>query len=525
MPNLEEFTDACMSGSASASKLLGSIMGTMADVSGAVGFINMFAGLFPQTDALADAVRTLTQNFITALQDEFAGNHQLEVMEQVQTLLAQARSGVDLVKQASIEKRQLTDGESEHVRTSTDTTVRALGDDTGYWLRPYSKKAAYLVQLLPPDWGSDPDLSQFFLDPRESKDDTLVFDYRFTLPAYLEAIDLRLTALGATTPLSEPWVQDQLRQMADRLEWAHGNIVAAIVSLPQAIVLPITHVMGFPPRSLIDCEIEPDEQSHGIAWSRTTWKYEFGAVEKYSAFGVVERGQLGWGKNFKLVFPDPYLPRGDGAPPPGWMESIGKHHLAIYATRTLVHRKEVYRSVGLSSLFQSLNHLRQLGGQPTAQWDPGADWSIREVAGAIASTPLDTVVDPATYQPSTVSPLSVRDLLSLLCEDVLPIGLVEAFNNCGRGVGGVSSPTVPLQSAVTALGRFGDPGQVLHTYLFVVDHEGGVYSTFRDGYGLRKWFRLTNPSSAGQFTVPPQSTVSRSEPIWHNGPAQCPQGK
>ena len=65
--------------------------------------------------------------------------------------------------------------------------------------------------------------------------------------------------------------------------------------------------------------------------------------------------------------------------------------------------------------------------------------------------------------------------------------------------------TVPPGSTVTALSRFRD-----HIDLFVVGREGGIYSTFWDNNGgwHGQWFRVVDPSYGDQFTVPPGSTVT-----------------
>jgi len=60
-----------------------------------------------------------------------------------------------------------------------------------------------------------------------------VFDHRFTLPAYLEAVALRLIVLGVATPAfsSERQAQEELDGMIARLQTIHDKIIANIVSI------------------------------------------------------------------------------------------------------------------------------------------------------------------------------------------------------------------------------------------------------------------------------------------------------
>ena len=70
-------------------------------------------------------------------------------------------------------------------------------------------------------------------------------------------------------------------------------------------------------------------------------------------------------------------------------------------------------------------------------------------------------------------------------------------------IGGTMGFTVPQKSVVTALSRY--PDQI---DLFVVGHDGGIYSTWWNPHGWAPndhWFRIGGP---GNFTVPPQSVVT-----------------
>lgn len=119
-----------------AANLIGALAGTLADIGGAIGFVNFVVGLFGQTDALAEAVHEIITTIITALEEEFATSDQLAVMRRVADLLPQARNAVNLIRQAIAEHRPLTDSESTTARSDSFKVVETLGGpratDIGY---------------------------------------------------------------------------------------------------------------------------------------------------------------------------------------------------------------------------------------------------------------------------------------------------------------------------------------------------------------------------------------------------------
>jgi hypothetical protein len=394
-----------------AANAIGSLAGMLADWGGAIGFIGMIGGLFGQEDSLQTVVSEIVSKAVDTLESDLAEKDTLDLARDMATKLGHAESALDFVKQAATEKRQLTDQESTRARGDTSEVVKALLRED-YWYRLFDADAVYIPYKN--RWDVIPQLQ---LDPRDSKDAKKVFEYRYTLPAFLEAITLRLIVLGATMPLSEPQVQDELGAIVKRLVWVHDKIGAAIVSLP---LVPL-----------------------GV-WNLP---YPFGAVEEFSAHACVN--VWNWDKcDYREVT---------------WLQRFP----AILAIRTLAHRKKVYSDVGLPAVFNTISHLRQLlrdsRGLPFAipRWNPNVDWSLHEVDSAIVATTafnninIHMTPDSATWmdaknacvsaiattttfddavakttpdKPSTTGQSSIRRMLWLMREDVLPVRLVEAFN-------------------------------------------------------------------------------------------------
>lgn len=415
-----------------ASDIIGSLAGTLADIGGAVSFISLIGELFGQTNELAGAAAKITTTIMDALASEFGAAAKLERMKEMQDSLGEARTQHKSIQTAIEEHRVDEHGNPTDPETAaafaialnnTSNGVEKIGGGDlhdpvawAYWLRPFSRNAVYSYSA--PSIGYS-----VFCDPRDNvdipgvvKDDGLVFDYRMTLPAYLALITIRLIVLGVTKPafLKEKWATDELDVMIGRLQAVHDKIGAAIVSLP---LVPLAVINNF-------------------------WVYPYGAVEEFSGFADVD--VWNWGNL------DPHD------------HTFQQRFPAIYAIRTLAHCKKVYSSVGVPALFNTVNHLRDLRGLPTAQWNPNISWSLREVERAITATTKfnqlinrgympdnadyiaaetactsaiatrttfdDAIATTTSYKPSTAGRISVRNTLGLLLKDVLPIGLFEAFN-------------------------------------------------------------------------------------------------
>jgi hypothetical protein len=405
MSNLSEYLGTQTGAAAGAMNEIGSAIGMLADLGGAIGFVGSVVGWLGEIicsggpDALAAAVVAITTTIISAVEHQFGVVAQLERMKEMQDLLADARTQLKAIQKAIEEKRVDPQGNPADPETAsafatalanTSTAVEKIGggspDVWPYWLRPFDEDAVYVYaqgligSVTLPSGRSVPGTE--FLDPRDSQNDPLVFDYRFTLPAYLELITIRLMVLGATTPdfLKEKWATGEIDGILARLEAAHDKIVAHIVSRP---------IVG---------------SGHPLLDSDQAYFVKLGAIEEYSAFAALKPwwpppdNLVQWTNLYRFQAGE-YLPC----------------LIARYAVRNLARRKEAYSGVGLPAVFSTIDHLKQLRGISTAQWNPGASWSLREVASATGAAP---------------GQISVRNILSLLLE-----GGVVREGDYGPGTG------------------------------------------------------------------------------------------
>jgi hypothetical protein len=150
--------------------------------------------------------------------------------------------------------------------------VETLGD-ISFYLRPFFPAAAY----------SDPWSGR--IDPPafpHSTGSSIVFDYRLTLPAYLEAIAIRITILTVLVPNFRESDRAELRDnMANRLEDLYERIRDGIVPLRKPTVQEIISTRVFDANDAMLRRIEPSP------WDKVERLY--GAVERYSAVSVVDQ--------------------------------------------------------------------------------------------------------------------------------------------------------------------------------------------------------------------------------------------
>lgn len=331
----------------------------------------------------------------------------------VETQLAGARTALNLLLEfppdnPEFEKRKLP-------ADSQSLTALMTLLEPSYWERPYYQPWVYVgawAGMLPPHTKPEPT-------------GELVFEYRHTLPAYLEALALRITIAGLIG-LNYANHQPPFKKIAAFLFDKYDTIFQGIVSLR-------------PPN---ENEIAP-YYSEGTQPFMTTKYYrqeaiwsgrEYGAVETYSATSCTD------------MFPQYFVPELPKAPEPikigeaPWeiqnpeqfkikqemqrqynlklqqftqaMETYKSNVKAIHrylmprlALQTLRKRKQVYAVVGLPALWRIINHLRVLAGdEPLGLCDLSA-WSLRE---------FDDVIRQATGAPPATQAVSLREVSSKL---------------------------------------------------------------------------------------------------------------
>lgn len=374
------------------SSVIGAISSVWGDFNTAKSILETL-GLFPQSDQVSQirqAIDKLWQEFqavIAALDQEGsmrAVDHFRSMAEnELQNLSEYAPENPLDTNNPSYP--QWTDSMVTGVLDNTSEPVIELGKSS-YWLRVFVPELVY----------KDPTRIQWPLVPPASG---LIFDYRLTLPAYLEVISIRLTILLAVVKNYVEYSKTELNAMATTLEGYFNQIRSAIIEIG-----PPVREGGV-----------PDPSYPGEPYTTGMWQQygaPVGAFEFYSTFHLVDSWPAG-----------EYPLSGPSSDP----TAFGKF-LVRYLVRTLRRWKQVFYSIGLGATAATLIKLKAIAGISPATIRPvddhwtyhwTGDWSVRELAQRLAQTsgpalpPGVPQQADGTYPPITW-PISLKQVLQAL---------------------------------------------------------------------------------------------------------------
>ena len=329
-----------------------------------------------QTDEIQDAVQRLEGHFDAILR---AGDQVLH-MRDVANLVNAARAQLDPIRALS-PGQSLSESQRAIMDSKTDEVVRTLGD-LSYWQRPFFPEVVYFDTWsgsLPPDPSLGPG--------------SLVFEYRLTLSAYLEAIVIRLIVLLALEGGIKATRQAEIAQIAKQLEDKYNTIVAGIVTIRPPTLSDVEEI------GVEDSNWHLGRRAHGSPGSKAASNI-YGVVERYSTFSAVAH----W---------------------TGPLSTDFQQFSARLALGNLARWKKVYSEVGLAAVWSVLMHLKALAGQPVPpSVNSGSAWSLREVDHVVATAMLNR---PSTGSPN--APISVRNLVSMVGSSPPSGGLKLAFGS------------------------------------------------------------------------------------------------
>lgn len=351
-------------------------------------------GIFDGNDELT----VISQNVNTLLRDfqvlfaEQTAEDRIRRMVDVAKILEDARQQLSVVRRNS----PLTDAQKAIMDNDSGAAVRTLGN-LAFYLRPSFPELVYRDAwagiLTPPV----PAGFQAF--------DNVAFDYRLTLPAYIELILIRQIVTVAVVEDFRRVLALDAVEILKQLESLYTTIRDGIVSH-----VPPTFIQMEIMASYLGDVMQPPSFYDYSLWDQGGRLY--GAVERYSAASVVDAYPAGRNPNFYEYF----LIQDDTIYV--WIKEYKsaatenyKRFLAGHAIGTLARRKELYATVGLPTIWAILNQLRILAGNASAVQitDPDQVWSLREVDNAVATAMLN--------QSSTASPngsISIKNLLGML---------------------------------------------------------------------------------------------------------------
>jgi hypothetical protein len=386
-----------------------SIIGSVASVWGAVNSVKSALttlGVLDEADPV-DALRGQIDELVRDFHGVVAALDREQSMRAVAEQIASARTQLlNLTEHApndasSVGVDPVWDELRPLVLNNSLQAVVTLGDPA-YWQRVFIPELTY-QKWHPQQLRPNPAVSGSAGLPSG-----LVYDYRLILPAYLEAISIRLTIVVATVKNYHTAMVPELNLMINTLEDNFKKIRGSI-----------WNVLWAP--GLIDDNLEFPQNGVG-SWIESGARV--GAVEIYSAVDVA----FPWPMNtFPLV--DVQF---DGN---AEVQSKWYKFLVQYAVRNWVRWKIVYDLVGLNAVANTIMSLKRIAGRtnPTDLPEPEVDldvweytvrkikdgkYSLRELAhmihdvGTAGNFGFWPLLDGEQHR--LVNPISLKEMLKLM---------------------------------------------------------------------------------------------------------------
>lgn len=198
-------------------------------------------------------------------------------------------------------------------------------------------------------------------------DETTVFDYRVSLPAFLAAITA-LLIVGRTFPKEfSEWTgkSEYLTEVLEKLQWVYEKIMKEGEGLTPLTPPNWTEIDGWlegtacpfedgyflspRPPIVLDYSYAPDKMPYPKS---ATIRY--GAVERFSGASSIGEAIV---------------------------TDINKADIAVFRKlqiRTLKRTKDLYVTLGLPAVWQMINHLKALAGDQSTPEPEFSTWSVRE---------------------------------------------------------------------------------------------------------------------------------------------------
>lgn len=385
---------------------VGGVFGLLADASGGIGLLQLTYGevenLISPDLSLQDVLNAIQVEF-SQLQGQVAASDKLQrmrdvdlginpavaVLEQLPAIITSTPPPSQDFKLTQIQKCM----ESVLFFTDYDDKWQAVKADLPYYSDGWSG-------TLAPQAGAD----------------GLVFNYTYTLPQFLRATCILLTAIRALEPRSLQSYADVFTKCVNRLASVHQTITSGIVGTRMP---SITDVGIYLPDSVPPYTLEWISQVD----PRNPIYYPYGAVEIYSG-----------SDNVRSYLEDyfPYL----GVDLTTWWTTNANNFMTLIPLRIIKQMKSLYVQIGMPTVLTILNQFRQLIGQAPSTDAPYSAWSFNEVISMLGLTlppPHGHGIQPQWAEPP--------GLESALKDFLFYTPPYEAFTAYGEPI-----PPVPLPS-------------------------------------------------------------------------------
>jgi hypothetical protein len=346
MSNLSDLYNEIFTSNSTAVKYAGNILGTLADVGGAVGLgLQIISALTSKDDELAGVLSAIQTDFgqlQAELKGEFAASDKLQRMRDVDQGINPAVGVFEqLPAMLAAAPPPTSDFRLAQIQTCVDA-VLFFSDFDDKWQSVQADLPYYSDswdgELAPPAGA-----------------DGLVFNYTYTLPQFLRSVYILLTTIGALQPETLPKYKDVLTKCLNRLESVHQTIVTSGIvgtKLP-----PTSGWLGWQTR---------DANTGALI------EYPYGAVEIYSGASLVTSY-----KDEFFNFDDVDV-KGLGPTVDNFMKL-----LELRITRQM---KTLSTQLALPVGWQVINQLRKLTGQSVSATPLYEDWTFAEVVSILGLT-------------------------------------------------------------------------------------------------------------------------------------------
>ena len=389
-----------------ASTLIGAVSSVWGEVNTVKSTLEAL-GVLSQEDPvqqMRECIDQLRQQFDGAIAALDAEQSMRAVADQLESARTQLENLTEFAPEdaATVGKDSTWDELRPLVLAASLQAVNTLADNA-YWLRVYFPELTYQK------WPQNTLHPSPEVDTSPGVPSGTVFDYRLTLPAFMEVISIRLTILAATVNDYRQSALPELTAMATVVENVFQRIRDHIWNV------------GLVPSNFLDDPDSPQSNPAAYFVGVTSW-IRFGtivgAVDIYSA-----RDQAAnWPTNeFPLVsYP------GSNA---DW-----QNFLVRYAVRDWVRFKQLYDAVGLNAVATVLVNLKRLAGIEPATLPPplfglselaytcrkiqSGEYSVRELARMIHDIAKFNqqgnwnILDDGHF--GIVNPLSMREIMGLM---------------------------------------------------------------------------------------------------------------
>jgi hypothetical protein len=340
---------------------IGGMFGLLADISGAIGFVQEVQSLIAPDLSLQDVLNDIQTEF-SQLEGEIAATNKLAKMRDVDENMRDAvgvfyqlpdiLNGPPITLQEKHDDIQICEAAVHYFSNVADW--QALRAELPYYSDGWSG-------TLAPQADSSGE----------------VFNYTYTLPQFLRAIYILLTVIRALEPKSLPDYATTFASCVDLLTSLHQTITSGIVGTR----MPSVSDVGFYSPPSVGYDVGP-QGSQPPGYFSTNWTTNPGGGDAVlNPYGAVE---IYSGSNNVGSYAADFFPYGVDLT--SWGTTSANNFMALIALRITKQMKSLYVQIGMPTVLTLLNQLRQLIGQPPSTDAPYSAWPFNEVISMLGLT-------------------------------------------------------------------------------------------------------------------------------------------